>query len=319
MNPEIKKLSLSIGECSNFVEVLKGGNNACKSVVDWQLPHHGLSTHNHDVTKSSFHRPEPWAGNLATAQVMFLSSNPSFDANENFPTLDWDDETTADFFNNRFSADLTRGYGAVENPEANDFDRALLKNNTFTKRVKTWYTLRSRAAVLLNKPVRETLAARDYVMTEVVHCKSRKEVGVDAALSVCVNKWLRPVLANSAARIIVVSGKPAGMAVKRAVDELTRGEAQLSAMWGSWNDSVPALGKWPTSNEELKKWKNSGLWEISDQESHIQDVHIDLNGIARTFTFMWMPHPVRSVPQKLDDPMLYDSKLLTMLQSRILP
>ena len=55
---------------------------------------------------------------------------------------------------------------------------------------------------------------RDYVLTEVVHCKSLKNIGVPKALSTCRGRWLRRILDGSGAKVVAVLGKHAAGAVR---------------------------------------------------------------------------------------------------------
>lgn len=308
-------LALKISSCSNFLDVLDGKMNECVNVVNWQVDSHIERPVRAEVRRSTFHRPEPWAGNLSSAPIMFLSSNPSFDPRENFPTLDWDDREAADFFVDRFSERIDRGYGAIEGTNVASQDRAILKNGETTGRVKTWYTLRSRAAVLLEKSIEDTRASNDYVMSEVVHCKSQKEKGVFDALPACVSKWFQPLLEASSAKLVIVSGEPAGRAVKQALAQVTSTGQVLPKTWGSWMGKDPALGRWPKSGSELDEWVATGTWDRSAQDEHICTVEIPFGESTRSFTFMWMPHPVRSVPQRIGDKRLYHPETLEKLRS----
>jgi hypothetical protein len=53
----------------------------------------------------------------------------------------------------------------------------------------------------------------DYGLSEVVHCKSRQEVGVTAAMADCTNRYLDRLLEVAAAPTIVVLGSSARTAV----------------------------------------------------------------------------------------------------------
>jgi hypothetical protein len=55
---------------------------------------------------------------------------------------------------------------------------------------------------------------RDYAITEVVHCKSKKEGGVQSALRECADRYLLRVLQHSPARLLVVLGRPARLAFR---------------------------------------------------------------------------------------------------------
>jgi hypothetical protein len=49
----------------------------------------------------------------------------------------------------------------------------------------------------------------DFALTEVVHCKSRNEVGVKEAQEFCSKRYLDRILSVSAAKVIVVFGQSA--------------------------------------------------------------------------------------------------------------
>jgi hypothetical protein len=314
MTSEVRRLAISIGSCENFIGTLEGKNNCCGGVVRWQFDQHDQNELAEHGLSGIIHRPEPWAGNLVDAPVMFLSSNPSFDRRESFPTLEWSDDDASDFFIRRFTTDRGRSFGAIDGPREKDLDRVILRDGSLTGKVKTWHSLRSRAAVILDQTIKETLASRDYVMTEVVHCKSQKEIGVAEALPICVKKWLAPKLQLSSARLIVVSGSHAGKAVKKAIVELTDGRSSLPSNWGAWNGEPVGSGKWPKSWAQLAEWNERALWEINDQRNHIHKLDLELGTTLRTFTFMWMPHPIRSVPQNLLNQSLYHPELLEELR-----
>jgi hypothetical protein len=59
----------------------------------------------------------------------------------------------------------------------------------------------------------------DFALTEVVHCKSRNEVGVKEAQEFCSKRYLDQILSVSAAKVLVVFGQSAKEAV---VNQLSR-------------------------------------------------------------------------------------------------
>ena len=140
------------------------------------------------------HVPEPWCGHIDTAPILFVSSNPSISEVERFPTPSWSPEDTADFFERRFDADA----GHIS-PRAYN-------------RVRFWSSVRARAREILG---RDATPGTDFALTEVVHCKSRQEKGVAAAMSTCAERWLRPVLVQSGAVVVVLLGKRAQEACSR--------------------------------------------------------------------------------------------------------
>jgi uracil-DNA glycosylase len=62
--------------------------------------------------------------------------------------------------------------------------------------------------------------SRNYVMTEVVHCKSSGETGVAAAAQTCAERYLDKILSLSAAPVVVVVGKQAHAMLKLRFPEL---------------------------------------------------------------------------------------------------
>src|SRR5689334_7132411 len=52
--------------------------------------------------------PEPWSGHLASAPILFLSSNPSISAGEDYPTAAASDGQLVSFFNDRLDGHFIR-------------------------------------------------------------------------------------------------------------------------------------------------------------------------------------------------------------------
>jgi len=53
----------------------------------------------------SFQLPEPWSGQIDTAPLLFVSSNPAIDELEVYPDESWEDGKTTDFFQKRFTSE----------------------------------------------------------------------------------------------------------------------------------------------------------------------------------------------------------------------
>jgi hypothetical protein len=142
--------------------------------------------------------PEPWSGHIERAPILFVSSNPSIDHAEAYPTGGWDDSRLADFFAGRFDQRPV--------PWIDHRMRPLLATTPPRHRdrgVSFWFAARARASELLERPA---VPGVDFALTEVVHCKSESEHGVADAFGRCVETWLRPVLRAAAARVIVLFG-----------------------------------------------------------------------------------------------------------------
>lgn len=81
--------------------------------------------------------------------------------------------------------------------------------------VRFWAWNRRIARELLE---REPAPGRDYALTEVVHCGSRNEHGVGAALKECTNRYLQRAVEVSAAKVIVLTGSTALHAFQDKID-----------------------------------------------------------------------------------------------------
>jgi hypothetical protein len=57
--------------------------------------------------------PEPWLGNLATAPLLFISSNPSISSTEDYPRWSRSDDEILSYFNERFLSRFATGYPIV--------------------------------------------------------------------------------------------------------------------------------------------------------------------------------------------------------------
>lgn len=116
-----------------------------KAKADKLHPCHEIVTYQ----ENEFQLPEPWNGNIETADILFVSSNPSYDEQENYPIQNWNAEDMTSFFENRFKNTPKENY------------------SVYWKSVKKW------AGWLIPNIQWDKIA-----LTEVVHCKSKKEYGV---------------------------------------------------------------------------------------------------------------------------------------------
>ncbi len=199
---EERALLLKIAHCPLITESLQDGR-ACSEIVAAQK----LAEPDRQV-------PEGWAGNLADAKVLFLSSNPSIseagpgqpaDEVEPFPTACSTDDEIVEFIGRRFDQTV------LPKPWVRN-DRSLLRSGQYSPRpTRFWVSIRARARELLGDSADP---ACNYVMTEVVHCKSRQEAGVRAAAGTCARLYLDGILRLSAAPLVAVVGKKADAALR---------------------------------------------------------------------------------------------------------
>ncbi|WP_273408361.1 hypothetical protein [Corynebacterium ureicelerivorans] len=310
MDADQKKVFHAIAQCAIADEILnhlldpKSGNDglteearACRDICSYQQDEISKITEKYgseyqvEFSKETFHMPEPWNGNLGEAEILFVSSNPSFDILETteelakikngkqgqaaeilpkFDSEDWPDERVEDFFENRFDH---KGY----------------RNQTWSK------TLRYAAYLLdlidelnktgeinvtgqiggkLDEKQKAAIASR-IALTEVVHCKSQKERGVKSSANTCYSRHTKKVIelflkSPSKERKIVVFA----------------GQAK----------NIVAI--------ENPEFENLEIWEQEEElENWAQKEFSDLGGKA---LFVMMPHAVarkvtyESVKKKID-------------------
>jgi hypothetical protein len=188
---------LSIADCSELPVAATNTKHPCRTIVDVQAD-----------AGPARHVPEPWAGNLVEGRVLFISSNPSLseaddhqsgDVVERYPLACWPDDEKAEFFLRRFGT----GPDAPATPDGR-FRR--LDGSLSPRRVRFWVEVRKRAQELLGE---SASPEKDYCMTEVVHCKSKRERGVAPAVDLCASLHLDRVIALSPAPLVVVVGSKA--------------------------------------------------------------------------------------------------------------
>src|ERR1022692_3494042 len=89
--------------------------------------------------------PEPWNGNIRSAKLLFISSNPSINDDEVFPDNTWEEQSSLDFFVNRFSK---------QSKWVKDELKPLMKDGNYANGyVRFWASVRKTAATLLNRQV----------------------------------------------------------------------------------------------------------------------------------------------------------------------
>ncbi|MDB6160426.1 MAG: hypothetical protein JWO04_4132 [Gammaproteobacteria bacterium] len=85
--------------------------------------------------------------------------------------------------------------------------------NPSVEHVRFWAAIRARAAELYRVKAKTLSPGQDFAITELVHCKSRNELGVQGAISECLKMHWEPTMRLAAARVIVVLGDVARRAL----------------------------------------------------------------------------------------------------------
>ena len=199
-----RDLLLDICACPNVKAARASESHPCAEVVSSQNVR----------LLTDFQVPTPWIGQLRSAKVLFVSSNPSISDTEHHPTWSKSDGVMVDYFENHF------GGGRREWTE--DGMRTLQLDGSYEAN-RFYSSVKNRAAELLDDPE----PGSDYVLTAAVRCKSRNECGVSDALDECSSAYLRKTIEASGAVIIVVLGDHARYAVCRLFGVL-RGDDRLS-------------------------------------------------------------------------------------------
>lgn len=180
-----KHLALQVARCPNVANARVDHSHACHKIANLQR-YDGLRI---------YQVPEPWRGDIENAPLLFVSSNPSIDPLDDAP---WNTDDDADIVNYYTEAKIAANF-----PRASYwFGKPMGRSVNF------WSGIHAHAIELFAP--RYPRPGREYAITEVVHCKSRGEYGVHAALQTCVTLYLSRVLALSRAAVIVCLGDVAG-------------------------------------------------------------------------------------------------------------
>ena len=197
---KMKDLLNEIAFCKNVEKVLSNDSHcSCKKIIKSQKKEY-----------SSFQLPEPWNGDIKNCKILFISSNPSIDEREKYPTNKWDKSEIEDFFINRFSC--------KKKWVKNELRPLMINKDNIEyypspkKWVRFWGSVRSTAKDILNS--NKVIAGVDYAITEIVHCKSTSEIGVKEALETCADKYLDRILMLTNARVFVCLGDKVSSYIK---------------------------------------------------------------------------------------------------------
>jgi hypothetical protein len=196
---------------------------------------------------AQYQPPEPWSGLIESAAILFLSSNPSIDeaALEDYPTDTWTPEIVRNFFSFRF------GGGSGEINQIKDGVKPLLKGGGYGKSVAFWRAVKKHADDILGY---KSVPGVDYALSEVVHCKSRRQVGVTAAMAECTTRYLDRLLEIAAAPTIVVLGSPARTAMISHYSELFKPQPPFGSVTRVNLASRPRLVAFmPHPNAHMKR------------------------------------------------------------------
>lgn len=209
-----QQLALDIARCAEVKSALSDPLHPCSVIVRTQ-------NRNGDNYRQV---PEAWAGNLETARILYVSSNPSISTpevpgtGEDYPLAGYEDlgvphpmwpgdnVRLLDFQLNRLDQERPRPF-VTENSQflcQDDVYRGSDKVNSTKASQKYWKVAINQARSLLGDEFNLTY---DMCMTEIVHCKSKQEAGVNEASANCSEKYFHRILDVSNARLLIVGGR----------------------------------------------------------------------------------------------------------------
>jgi uracil-DNA glycosylase len=138
--------------------------------------------------------PEPWRGS-PNSPLLFVSSNPSIDALDDSPIENCDEDGLMRYFETGFPDCFPRIRG--------------LDGKVSPRPVQFWCFIRARAAELWGLPSPALIPGVHFAITELVHCKSRNEIGVEDAIGDCMQLHWQAVLTAMRACVVVILGSHA--------------------------------------------------------------------------------------------------------------
>lgn len=158
--------------------------------------------------------PEPWSGNLSTARFLIIGSNPALDIKEVFPSKDifyskwapvlygsastslWNDPKVLveDFFDGRFGS-ATCGacpgnpvYVRYANSNFEVLKHSFASASLQRAQNPYWLTYLNICNVIAKVlGIKRDEDSLDFAVTDIVHCKSSRQIGVLKALKPCLS------------------------------------------------------------------------------------------------------------------------------------
>ena len=247
-NSQIRELLLKAFDGKPLVD--SAGNslypqNPFTKLVQFQIDKCGGATELHD---RGFQPGEPFTGDIEHAKILFVSSNPAYNQNEDSPFYHAEDDSIVlpqyDFLKRTPSSSPQKiySYGNVRDI-LNKYFFVRLKNAPLTRSnakgipllndpdyaggVTYWTSVRNFIAELMvGNPV--------FALTEIVPYRSSREAGVSDAIGIpeAVNeswKTIRELIASSSVKVIVLVGNKSEKVFreKKQLEQVVDTEASL--------------------------------------------------------------------------------------------
>lgn len=176
-------LLVRIARCDEAEKAKSNISHDCHRIVNSQ-------------SSDRFQLPEPWNGDIHNSQILFIASNPSYDPDEFFPDSSWSDACITRFFQHRFS-------------------------NPHYQKIRYWTLIKKYASWILNTSKDDPCLLDMICITEIVHCKSKGQKGVNKACRLCSEKWLDSVIKEFKGDYVVVLGRAAQNSMPKSLPDKT--------------------------------------------------------------------------------------------------
>lgn len=218
-------LMREIAECPLY-KIKTGIKDDCKTVIDFQKNKTG------GWKGGYFHCAEPWFGDLEKAEVLFVSSNPSYSAEES------KDKIVGGITLKRHHPDLESEnpdpyvylFKFFESEMKRRIDPTTKKPYPNTYSIYWWRICKFAAWILGYDEKKEKYSLENLsriALTEIVHCKSTSETGVRECCDTCRDTWLDRIIElfacngadSNKQKYVVLVGKVA-RAQRKTIDDI---------------------------------------------------------------------------------------------------
>lgn len=268
---QVKKsiLPLAIASCSNVYEALIDQNQACSNLIR-SMSVKGETDVEALNNMFNLKRPVPWIGEFGRAQILFLIPRLSLIELHNFPTWDpsiWTNEDIEEFYfqQEEIGKDAFQHLGYKNGQEQGELDFQNSKVQSVSSSDHSYLSFVNKliSGLFLDSEDSRFLSPH-FVIAPIVHCPAKNISDLQLAAPTCSKRWLRALIENSKARVIVSVGSIVGAALALCFPKEVPGD------WGKWNDRSNKYGKgfWPSNLEQLQTQMENTQWGFSEQKKN---------------------------------------------------
>jgi uracil-DNA glycosylase len=191
ISDQAQDLLLKIAKCDIFSTFAGGEQCAhpCSEILNCQT----------NFAKGSRQTPVPWVGEIENTPILFISSNPALKEEEYVALESWSDISVIDVHQNAFNQNREW------TKQGNKIRKLPLIPENYIA-VPFWTYIWKTTGEILGIDFGDVLPGKHAAISEIVHCKSNNQIGVNNAKKTCMDKYLEPLLKLSSASIIVLLG-----------------------------------------------------------------------------------------------------------------